>query len=551
MVGRPVLKPPLIAIGLDAAEPSWIEAQMARGTLPNLAALSRQGAYGRLKNPGWYPAEQAWTTFLTGCSPRRTGHWTNLRFDPETYAVWVSGTYDFHEYPPFYALGPNYRVAAFDLPHATLSPGVEGIQVVAWGAHSAHARSGSQPPELIDDLIRKHGSHPALERDHASHWNPIAMRWLEHALGTGIGRRSAICRDLLRREQWDLFLTAFGEPHSGGHFFWHRTDPRHPLHEADRRRDPMVKIFRAIDRAIGEILEAAPRGASVIVFSPEGMKANNMDLPSIVFLPELLFRFQHPGVVGLAGSSAPRRRLPAAVRRPKALAWHRDLYARRADARPLRRWLRPLLPIEITHAWERFRDPGPGPGYPMRFGSLFYQPPMWYSPLWPSMKCFGLPSFSEGYVRVNLKGREARGIVPPEEYSALCEEILELVMELRDARSGESLVREVVRTRSDPLDGDPRLPDADLIVRWNDVVTDLAEHPERGRIGPVPFGRPGGHSDRGFAIIRGAGITPGSSFPEAPIKDLAPTMLALLGAPIPDRLEGSSLTGSLCPSPKA
>jgi len=40
---------------------------------------------------------------------------------------------------------------------------------------------------------------------------------------------------------------------------------------------------------------------------------------------------------------------------------------------------------------------------------LFYQPAIWYKPFWPQMKAFALPSFSEGYIRINLQGREPEG----------------------------------------------------------------------------------------------------------------------------------------------
>jgi predicted AlkP superfamily phosphohydrolase/phosphomutase len=157
------------------------------------------------------------------------------------------------------------------------------------------------------------------------------------------------------------------------------------------------------------------------------------------------------------------------------------------------------------------------------------------------MTCFALPTFSEGYVRVNLVGREKQGRVVTGEYSPLCERITALLGGLRDARTGQAMVKEVVRTRRSPLDRDPRLPDADLIVVWNEIVADVVEHAELGRIGPVPFTRTGGHSDTGFAIVKGPGFTPGTVLADGNIKDVAPTILSLMGAPQHRWLEGSSL----------
>ncbi|MDQ3347145.1 MAG: hypothetical protein M3545_04180 [Acidobacteriota bacterium] len=65
------------------------------------------------------------------------------------------------------------------------------------------------------------------------------------------------------------------------------------------------------------------------------------------------------------------------------------------------------------------------------------QPPMWYHPAWAGMKAFALPSFSEGYVRLNVRGREERGIVDPADYEAVCEETSAGLLRLTDARTGK------------------------------------------------------------------------------------------------------------------
>jgi predicted AlkP superfamily phosphohydrolase/phosphomutase len=531
---------PLIAIGLDSADARLLDAWMRQGHLPHIAALRAQGAYGELRGPDRYLSEQAWTLVLTGCEASRTGYWSRWKFDPQTYQLRDTGAYDFVEYPPFYALGHAYRSAIFDVPQATLSAGVNGVQVLAWGARSARTDTLSEPPDLLAQLVRTHGRHPAFERDHASFWNPVAVAWLERALRTGAARRAAICRDLLGRAPWDLFFTVFGETHSAGHFFWH-LGQEHPLRRwrGALAGDPMRRVFQAVDAAIGTILATRP-DADVLLFSPEGMAANSMDLPSTVFLPEFLYRFDvgRPGLA--AGDPAGRAGSPITL--PRALGWHREVYALRADVHPVRRRLRRWLPMEVTGWWEERSDPGPGPAYPGRFGSLFHQPPMWFSPLWSRMRCFALPSIAHGYIRINVRGREAQGLVAPGDYGAFCEELGRHLRELRNARTGRRLVKEIVRTREAPTDGRDR-PDADLIVYYESEPADVVDSPLLGRIGPVPYARTGGHVNRGFAILKTPRCAPGSTLPDGHVRDLAPTILALLGAPRPGYLDGEPLAG--------
>jgi len=227
-----------------------------------------------------------------------------------------------------------------------------------------------------------------------------------------------------------------------------------------------------------------------------------------------------------------------------ALGWHRDLYGRRVDVNPVRRRLRPWLPIELSQWWEERSDPGQGPAYPGRFGSLFHQPAMWYSPHWPNMKCFALPSISHGYIRINVRGREANGVVQPADYDLCCEEISNHLRALRDARTGRPVVEKVVRTRASAMDCGPNFPDPDLIAFYESEPADVVDSPCFGRIGPVPYARTGGHVNRGFAMLKGPQFERGSTLPQGHVRDLAPTMLALLGSALPQYLEGSPLMAS-------
>lgn len=85
------------------------------------------------------------------------------------------------------------------------------------------------------------------------------------------------------------------------------------------------------------------------------------------------------------------------------------------------------------------------------------------------------------------KGRDRQGIVKPQEYDAVCQEIIDILYRLRDGRSGELLVKKVIRTRKSPLDADPKLPDPDLVVIWQTIATDLIDSPDIGRIGPITY----------------------------------------------------------------
>ena len=103
------------------------------------------------------------------------------------------------------------------------------------------------------------------------------------------------------------------------------------------------------------------------------------------------------------------------------------------------------------------------------------------------------------------------------------------------------MMTDIVRTRAGafgaPRDGE-RPSDADMIVMWTDRPCDVVDHPAAGRIGPVPFKRSGSHVHRGFFMARGPQVPAGLRLPERHALDLAPTILAEIGAPVPVHFDG-------------
>ena len=241
----------------------------------------------------------------------------------------------------------------------------------------------------------------------------------------------------------------------------------------------------------------------VVIFSVHGMTASVLDVPSNIVLPELLYRLSFPGRTGIQFVET-------------AGKWDVH-FAERLD------FIHPSL-LQKMHK------------------SPHWMPARWYTPSWPRLKAFALPSLSDGCIRINLQGREARGMVPPAEYQAVCDELADLLAGLCDARTGQAMVADVIRTRRTPADEDPLLPDADMVVLWQDrYVTDTVDSPQCGRIGPVPHWRSGNHRPRGFFLAKGPYIAANSTVPTGHVLDLAPTIRALMGAPLTDSFAGKPL----------
>jgi predicted AlkP superfamily phosphohydrolase/phosphomutase len=554
--------PKVAALGLDAAEWSLLERRMAAGALPNLAGLRERSARCELRNVVAYRSEVPWTQFVSGQEPSESHYWSTVDFDPQAYEAFTVGA---HDVDPFYAFGPELPVIAFDIPHSTISDGVEGAQVTAWGSHSPQYPRAARPSGLLREIDATLGVHPAFGNDSDLGWfAPAYVDNLAEALVVGAERRVAILTALQERiPDWGLLVSVMSEPHSAGHHFWHGVDEDHPLYglaTSDLAGQRLHDVLEAVDAAVGRFVASMPRDAIVVVFSLHGMQANNNDLPSTVLLPELLHRATFGR--GLLRSPDARRWRESGFP-PIALApeddWYHYMRERFTDGPRdrVRHAVRRILPPGAFEALRRLagkppRQPAGELGEPIPpevdLGSpdarpartpMEYQATVWWQRHWPAMRAFVLPTFSDGHVRVNVAGREASGTVAVEDYVRVCDEIVDLVRACRNPRTGNAVVADVIRTSDDPFD--PDKPPADLVFLWSEAI-DAFEHPDLGTIGPFPFIRTGEHSSNGFALFSGPEIEARDLGVQS-ATDLTPTILRLLGREPGARLSGRPIAG--------
>jgi predicted AlkP superfamily phosphohydrolase/phosphomutase len=169
---------------------------------------------------------------------------------------------------------------------------------------------------------------------------------------------------------------------------------------------------------------------------------------------------------------------------------------------------------------------------------------------WDSTRYFPLPMDHAGFVRVNLAGREPRGIVRPgPEYRAVCDELSEALSGVRDVDTDEPIVERIYRVDDLAPAGAPYrdvLPD--LVITWRERSAIRsrgiyrAGHGESRWSGSVTRSlRSGNHRDKGWFIAAGRGIEGGSGADSHHITDLVPTVFDWLGAGHRDDFQGKPI----------
>ena len=540
----------LLAIGLDGFDTTLAKRFMADGQMPAFAELRKRAASFLLDEGPAIRTGLPWEHVASGLLPEVSGRWGPIDFDPTSYRAWQDGA----QFAPWWS-ETGLRVVVFDTPFVDLRRARNTRGIVWWGSHSPGAAKSARPARLQGEFVRRFGEYPAAGGMYDIPW-PSAERTqlMGDALSQALDVRGRAIQWLAaeRFPKWDLFFTVASELHSGAEGLWHGVDATHPLYAhpaAGAAAAAMLDIHRALDRMLGRLVEAAG-DAAILVFNMGGMGPNTCDVQSMVLLPELLYRyafgrafltFPRPSTAGPKGfpiqegwdnwGDALRALLPTGptAEQKAAVAGKIRTIARRLPE-PVKGLLRESR--RAAARWHSRRAPLP------RL-AIDYLPSYWYRKFWPRMEAFAFPSFSDGRIRINLRGRERHGIVELSRYAEICQRLETLLKECKDPQTGEPAVAAIEK----PSAANPMAlanSESDLLVVWRGVAAAI-EHPRLGLIGPVPFRRTGGHTSRGIAYLMAPGLEPGERAGVHPSIDVVPTIVQLLGAKPATRLSGRSL----------
>jgi predicted AlkP superfamily phosphohydrolase/phosphomutase len=480
-------------IGLDSADLDYIEPRL--DFLPNLRRLFAEGIVRRLDSPGNVMSACVWPTFFTASHPGHHGQYFPIQWDPSRMELRHVDS-DWIDCEPFWR-----PLARAGLPVTTLDVQMvfpnqtnAGVEVVNWGSNTL-GEFHCNRPEVAREIERRFGSH-VLEADVPVEKSAKRFARIRKVLLDGVRKRGELSRWLLATTTWELFITVFQECHRAGHYFW--KGDAVPAADVPPDEDVMLEIYRAVDREVGALLGAVDlRDTSVIVFSLLGMGPNRAQMHLV---PEIVERIN-------ARFAARDGALAAQPRRPRRSMM--GLLRDRLPA-PIQERIAMAVPAKV-------RDWVVGRAYA---GALD----------WRSTPGFVLPTGGEGYIRLNLAGREAQGLLEPGSgpHRRYVDSIREGFLSLRNGSTGEPLV-EAITDMAERFPG-PRsgsLPD--FSVTWRPGRPATVVHSDqlgtfRGRL---KTGRDGNHRAVAFAAIAGPAARSPQAQSIASIVDLAQLTQAL------------------------
>lgn len=500
---------PLVVLCLDGGDDAVIDALMGAGRLPHLASLAARGSVVRFDTLGEALEEGVWPTLLsgTGAGDHAMSHFT--RFDPATMGL-RHRREDTVE--PFWLHLPGRGRGGLVLDAPELHPhpasaAEESCGALRWAPPHRPQATTRSLRRLLDGLhaerLGEFAHPPTLAEERA----------LSARLAGRVQRVGGWLAGAVRGRPF--VVAGVAEPHAVVHLLahhwidghWHRPWPPEP--------ELVARPYEAVDAAVGRVADAA-RDANVVVVAAQGMRPAN---PAGHLLEELLVRAGlcaragegGEATVGGGGAGGPDGRVGLFERLRRAIP------AERRERVAVRYFPRALQYALASRAFRARYD-------------------------WGRTRVFALPTWTAGYLRVNLVGREAAGIVAPEDYDATIDCVLALLGETVDAETGRPLVRDVVVPRRHL--GGGRLDDLpDCVPVWaGDRPVRRARHPRLGEWSGEPrveHFRWGEHRSGGRAWLAGPGVRAGLSL-EGDGLGLAPTLLALAGCRPPSTMRGEA-----------
>jgi predicted AlkP superfamily phosphohydrolase/phosphomutase len=504
----------VLVVGLDGATLDLIEPWAAKGMLPTLKRLMDKGASGRLRSTIPPITGPAWTSFATGTNPGKHGLYDFLGRQP--------GTYRLRSFNATHRRGASLwrilseagkKVGVLNVPLTYPPEPVNGFLITGLLTPS-DAQDYCYPEstaEMLRAAVPDYVVQPAGNFD--AHGREMELVRVVREMSA---MRMEATRYLLSALDWDFFMVVFTATDIVQHALWHFMDSSHPRNEATapaELRDAILGCYRQLDGYLGEILDMVDHNTYVIVMSDHGFGPLEKYIHMNTWLwREGFLRFKRTPITlakralfGLGFTPLNVYRLLRELGQAGNVA--RNVRRRRQSARDL-----------LDRCFLSFDDID-----------------------WSQTRAYSVGNV--GPIYVNLRGREPEGSVQPgQDYESALGELAGSLQQMCDPATGERLMGKV-QHREEIYSGPciEQSPDLFCLPRdWRYAAFGLIQLPSDKWLDP-PFDRTGGHRMDGMLLAKGPGMRSGHRIDGAEIVDLAPTILALMGVPIPPDVDGRVL----------
>jgi predicted AlkP superfamily phosphohydrolase/phosphomutase len=507
----------VVVIGLDGATFDLIKPWVTQGLFPNFCELLRKGAHAELISTIPPLTAPAWTSMVTGKNPGKHGIFGFLQQKPNSYETQLVSATSRKADSIWKILGEaGKRVIVVNVPMTYPPEPVNGVLV-----------SGMDAPGISSDFVYPESLKENLLRmvpdyEIALHFSGYLDSFEKRQDGVNVllqsvDKRLQLTSYLMHNQPWDFLMVVFTASDKASHYYWKYMDQTHPSYdpmEAQKLGTAIQLVYKKLDDTLGVLVNDIPEQSHVLLVSDHGFGPLNNTLVS----------------------------LPTWLGKQGLLVWKNESRGLSVD-----RWFSSTLRKVASS------------GYSFLLSALSSGQKDMLSRLLPgvrekvdTLRKMSMIDWSRTRVyadednmslRVNLAGREPKGIVPQSEYDAVCELVVEGLENLVDPYTGEHVIDRVCHR--DEIYTGPWVDWApDLVVKFRDYayrcVSRKGSQKRPSVVEKVPddWGLSGFHRPNGIFAVRGPGIREGVESRALRIEDVFPLILRLMRVPVPDDIDG-------------
>ncbi|MGD9100118.1 MAG: alkaline phosphatase family protein [Anaerolineae bacterium] len=505
----------LLILGLDGATFDLIRPWVAEGHLPNLGRLMESGVSGDLASTLPPVTSPAWPSFMTGMNPGKHGVFDFIRPNAGDFTL-VNATSI--RAPTIWHImsEAGLRVGVMNVPVTYPPQPVNGFMI--GGLLSPTGADNAYPPGLLASYSAELGPYRVALRVQYKEGHEEAF--LADALDL-IETRGRYALRLMADRPWDAFMVHFIALDNLQHALWKLIDPTHPRHQpelADKCGDGLLRAYQCVDEQVGLLIERAYQLAgevNVLVMSDHGFGPLHYIVNlNVHLLQHGLLRLKRRPWPQLKAALFRAGLTPAGVYRLLEKLGLQDIVARVSK-----------------------RSRNQVVGKFLSFSDVDWRHTVAYS------------MGHVGQVYVNRRGRESQGIVADgAAYEAARERVVAALRQLTHPETGQPLLDQVIYgpdvTHGPYAD---QAPDLHLVFDGYRCIAFPLFATNAEVITRQIRGDSGCHRSHGIYIGAGPAFRQGGACENRRIIDLAPTILHLLGLPVPRSMDGRVLRDDLSP----
>lgn len=503
----------VLVIGLDGATFDLIKPWVAQGYLPTIGRILAEGAHGELGSTVPPMTAPAWTSFATGVNPGKHRLYDWVAREPDSYEFTPVTALDGTAPTIYQLLGDlDRRVCAFNIPMTYPPVPVNGVMISGMPTPSTDVEF-TYPRTLYQDILDNVGDY-ILYPDPGQAYSDAGIDAFLDRLYRCTDLRVQTLNYLRSREAWDFAMLVFNGTDTISHALWKFMDASHPLHDpakAAKYGNAIRDYYQYVDGYLANIVADLDDDTTLVIMSDHGFG------PFHKFIHVNNWLIDN-GFMAINGSLKSRLKKAS--------------------------FSLGFSPMNVYNIMMRFgmgkakKEVVRGKGQNL-LKTLFLS----FDDIdWSRTQAYSLGNV--GQICLNVIGREPNGCVQPgAEYEQVRERIMVYLAELRDPDTGELVVEKIYR-REEIYSG-PQLELAPDIVfiptRLEYFGFGEYEFGSHKIIEPMKRGISGTHRMNGVFMAYGNNIAPGVTVNGATLVDLAPTILHLMSAPVPEQMDGRIL----------